>query len=296
MRQFGGIELGGTKMIVVRGAPGTIGERHEFPTSDPVATLAQAARILEGWHRETGLAAVGIASFGPIRVDPDAADHGTILATPKPGWGGTDILSFLRSSLRIPVAIDTDVNAAALAEYHYGAAKGCGTTVYVTIGTGVGGGVLVNGVPLHGLMHPEIGHLRLRRVAGDGFAGACTFHGDCIEGLLSGPALAARFGSHPSLLDPADRAWSPVAADLAELLGALLLAYSPHRIVLGGGVMTNQPHLLAAAVSRIPGQLADYLDGVNEQSLRDIVVPAALGNDAGPHGALIVARMATAQD
>lgn len=295
MTLFAGIELGGTKTVVVRGTPGNICDRHEYATTDPAATLGKAADLLSQWHGEAALAAIGIASFGPVRIDPAAPDFGTILATPKPGWSRVPIIAAIRARLSLPAAIDTDVNGAALAEHRLGAARGCASAVYITIGTGVGGGVLVNGQPIHGMLHPEIGHLRLRRVAGDGFAGACRFHGDCIEGLISGPALAARFARHPATVDPTDPAWEPVAADLAELLFALLIAFSPQRIVIGGGVVLKQPHLLRAAIAAVPKRLAGYLDDIDTERLGAIIVPAALGDDAGPHGALVIAERAAAR-
>lgn len=289
MSEFAGIELGGTKTIVVRGTPGVIRDRLSFPTTSPDATLAQCADVIAEWHKDRAIEALGIASFGPVRVAVDATDYGTILTTPKPGWSGTRVLARLRARFDVPMAIDTDVNAAALAEYRLGAAQGCTSMVYVTVGTGLGGGVLVNGRPVHGLLHPEIGHMRTRRFAGDRFAGNCRFHGDCIEGLISGPALAARFGRHPADVPPADPAWQPVIADLAELLTLLVLTYAPQRIVLGGGVMQRQRHLLAPAIGAVRHLLAAYLDDVVSDTLGDIVVPARLGDDAGPAGALLLA-------
>ncbi len=292
MTPWAGIELGGTKTIVVRGDAAAIADRIAFATTDPASTLAQAHDILARWHDETPLAGVGIASFGPVRVDPAVPDFGTILATPKPQWSNTPVLAVLSARLRIPMAIDTDVNAAALAEYRFGAARDTTSTVYITIGTGVGGGVLVNGVPIHGHLHPEIGHWRLRRVAGDQFAGVCSFHGDCVEGLISGPALAARFSRHPADVDAGDPAWHPVIADLAELIAALLLAYSPQKIVIGGGVTLKQQHLIGAALAEVPSRLSGYLGALDANALAAIIVPAVLGDDAGPRGALVLAEKA----
>lgn len=294
MTSWAGIELGGTKTIVVRGDTGAIADRIAFATTGPVSTLAEASDILSQWHNEAPLAAIGIASFGPVRVDPTAPDYGTILATPKPQWSNTPVLAMLRARLGVPMAmaIDTDVNAAALAEYRFGAARGSTSIVYITIGTGVGGGVLVNGVPIHGNLHPEIGHWRLRRGMDDSFAGACSFHGDCVEGLISGPALAARFSRHPADVSDDDPAWRPVIADLAELIAALLLAYSPQKIVLGGGVTLKQQHLIGGALAEVPSRLSGYLGDIDINALAAMVVPAALGDDAGPCGALVLAEEA----
>ena len=287
-----GIELGGTKTVVVRGSPGEIRERIEFPTTGPEETLNRAIATIRDWHGRETLDAVGVASFGPIRLARDAPDHGTMLDTPKPGWAGARIVSRLTEALGLPVALETDVNAAGLAEQRHGAARGCAVAVYLTIGTGLGGGVVVGGRAIQGMLHPEIGHVRLRRAPGDAFAGTCPFHGDCAEGLLAGPALAARLGHHPAQVRADDPAWGPVAHDLAELLATLVLALSPQRIVVGGGVANRQPHLLPAAVARMPAIFNGYLADCTPEALARLVVPPALGDDAGPTGSLIVASSA----
>ncbi|MFD2579647.1 ROK family protein [Novosphingobium colocasiae] len=196
---------------------------------------------------------------------------------PKPGWKGAQVYARLAEWTGLPLALDTDVNGAALAEHRLGAGLGCETLVYYTIGTGIGGGVLVRGSPLHGALHPEIGHVRLRRAPGDTFAGACAFHGDCAEGLLSGPALAARFGRHPATVPPQDPAWAPAARDLAELLAMTVLTFSPQRIVVGGGVTGRQPRLLSAAIGRMPAILGGYLRDCTAATLQDLVVAPHLG-------------------
>ncbi|QSR15896.1 MULTISPECIES: ROK family protein [Sphingomonadaceae] len=287
-----GIELGGTKTVVVLGCPGAIERRIEYPTTTPEETLGRAIETIRPWCEAGQVFSLGVASFGPIRVTREARDFGFMLETPKPGWAGTDIAGVLQRALGCPVGLDTDVNAAALAEYRFGAARDCPTAAYITVGTGVGVGVLVNGAPVHGLLHPEVGHVRLRRAAGDGFAGACPFHGDCIEGLLSGPALAARFGRHPGAVGPDDPAWAAAASDLAELLTMLVLTLSAQRIVVGGGVANRQPHLLPAARALMPALLGGYLRDCTAEALERICVPPALGDDAGPMGALIVGAAA----
>ncbi|MFC6620987.1 ROK family protein [Novosphingobium panipatense] len=292
MHKLAGIELGGTKTVVVLGAQGRIDERVEFSTTEPAETLDRAIAVIEGWRDDKPVDAVGIASFGPIRVDRNAADYGSMLDTPKPGWSGAEVVAPVLEALERPVALDTDVNGAALAEHRHGAGQGCESMVYITIGTGIGGGVLINGAPAHGLLHPEIGHVRLRRAAADGFEGACAFHGDCIEGLLSGPALAARFGTHPSRIDPDNPVWEPVAQDLAELLAMLVLTVSPQRIVVGGGVSGRQRHLLPMAIDRVPALLGGYLRDCTRHKLAGMIVPPTLGDDAGPMGALLLAAKA----
>lgn len=284
--------MGGTKTIAVLGRPGGIDERIEFPTTTPGATLGRASEVLKQWAAVDPIQALGVASFGPVRLAASAPDYGTILDTPKPGWAGTRVIDILRATCSAPIALDTDVNAAALAEYRLGAGKDCGALVYLTIGTGVGGGILVEGKPLHGALHPEIGHLRLRRAPGDTFPGACAFHGGCAEGLLSGPALAARFGCAPGDVPPDHPRWKLVASDLAELLANLLLGLSPERIIVGGGVTLRQPGLLQAAIERIPERLGGYLGHDVEAQLRARIVHPLLGNDAGPNGSLCLAETA----
>jgi fructokinase len=294
MHKLAGIELGGTKTIVVLGQPGRIDERLEFPTTEPTETLDRAIDAIQRWRDDKPVDAVGIASFGPIRVSREACDHGFMLDTPKPGWSGAAVVGPVAAALGCPVAVDTDVNGAALAEHRFGAGQGCESMVYLTIGTGVGGGVLIGGEPAHGLLHPEIGHVRLRRAPGDGFEGACAFHGDCVEGLVAGPALAARLGTHPSRIEADDPAWDVVAQDLAELFAMLVLTVSPQRIVVGGGVSNRQPHLLPMAVARMPALLGGYLRDCTREKLAGMVVPPLLGDDAGPMGALVLAARAVA--
>ena len=289
-----GIELGGTKCIVVRGDAAGIRERVVFATLTPEQTLGAALDQIARWHGEAPVEAIGIASFGPVRVNRQAADYGTILNTPKPGWSGAEVLAMVRERFACPVALDTDVNAAALAEHAHGAGQGCANLVYLTIGTGLGGGVLVEGRPVHGSMHPEIGHVRLRRAAGDVFAGVCPFHGDCIEGLIAGPALIGRLPVAPVELGPDAPEWAPVGHDLAELLAQLMLTLSPQRIIVGGGVANRQPHLLTRARSILPELLAGYLEPSDAAYFEALICPPALGDDAGPMGALCLAEQALA--
>ena len=290
------IELGGTKAIALVAAEGRIIERESFPTAAPAETLLLLTDWIEQRAGGEGFGGLGIASFGPVRLDRASSDFGRILKTPKPGWSDADVVSVLASRLQCPVAIDTDVNAAAAAEYRWGAARGCSSLAYITIGTGLGVGALVNGVPVHGRMHPEVGHLLLRRADGDRFAGTCPFHGDCIEGLISGPALAARLGEDPRGVVAADERWDPVAHDLAHLLASLLLTLSPQRILVGGGVGLGVPHLLPAAIARVPALLCGYLPGLDEGTLAATIRPAGLGEQAGPWGAIALALDAAGKE
>ncbi len=230
--------------------------------------------------------------FGPLDLRPASPTHGHILSTPKPGWSGADVLGPLRAAFSVPVTLDTDVNAAALAEWQWGVARGCDPTLYLTVGTGIGGGAITGGRPLHGLLHPEMGHVSVRRHPWDpaGFAGICPFHGDCLEGMASGPALAARWGADPGSL-PADHvAWDIEALYLAQALTAYIYILSPQRIVLGGGVM-HQPALLDKVREQVRALLGGYIesDAVAGSIDRFIVAPE-LGDRAGVLGALALAR------
>ena len=285
-RVFAGVELGGTKGIALVWRAGRIVERHQVPTTDPEQTLGALRDWLAAHPLRDAFAGFGIASFGPVRLDPAAADYGRILATTKPGWSGARVLERLALAVSCPVAIDSDVNAAALAELRWGAGQGCSSLVYLTIGTGVGGGIAIDGRPVHGALHPELGHLKLRRAAGDCFAGACSFHGDCIEGLISGPALAARFDGNIHDAAPDDPRREFVTADLAQLFAALILTLAPEKILVGGGVGLGVPGLLDAAIARLPALLGGYL---TELDPRALIGPPALGANAGPLGAIALA-------
>lgn len=293
MTHRAGLEIGGTKLIAVRAMGRTVIDRVTIPTTTPAETLGNAVDVLSRWYDRRPFRALGIASFGPVRIDRGAPDYGQILATPKAGWQGADLLAPFRI-FGVPLALDTDVNAAALAERAMGAGQGCDTLVYLTIGTGIGGGVVVGGQPAHGMLHPELGHLMLRRAKGDEFRGICPFHGDCIEGLVSGPALHARFGANAVDIAASDPRWDAPAADLAQLLVNLILTLSPQRIVIGGGVGLGQRAMVQRAARLVPELLADYLEGFDQGLMQRLVVPPALGADAGPVGAILLAEAAAA--
>jgi fructokinase len=283
---YGGIEAGGTKWVCAIGSdPEHLHETVTFPTTTPEETLARAASFFSH-NRE--LAAVGVGSFGPVDVRRASPTWGTILATPKAGWPNTDLVSGLRLALDLPVAIDTDVNAAALAEHRWGAARGLATFLYVTVGTGIGGGGMVNGTLLHGLLHPEIGHMLVPHDrARDPFGGVCPYHGDCFEGLASGEAMAARWGMPAGEIDD-EEAWRLEAEYLALGLVNVICVLSPERIVLGGGVM-KQSRLLPLVRTRVRELLAGYVD---TPDLDEYLVPPALGDRAGVLGAIELARHA----
>ncbi|WP_298395031.1 ROK family protein [Sphingobium sp.] len=288
-----GVELGGTKVVVLRARGRDILDRVTIPTTTPDETLGRAADQLRQWQGEAAFAALGIASFGPLRLDRAAPDFGHMLPTPKPGWSGADIYGALAGALSCPAAIDTDVNGAALAELRWGAGNEDGEAsdclCYLTIGTGLGGGFAFHGRPLHGAMHPEMGHILTRRAPGDDFAGVCPFHSDCIEGLVSGPALAQRFGAPGDQIDPHDPRWDHVAHDIAQLVGTILLTTAARQVLIGGGVGMGRADLLDRVRHMLVDQLAGYLPFVTAQSVATIVRPPVLGDQAGPMGTIALA-------
>ena len=287
-----GVELGGTKAIAVLGTPEAIAVQAEWPTGAPEELLPRIRQQLGAWHRQHRLGAVGIASFGPLWLDPAHPRFGRMAQTPKPGWSDAPIITGLTEGLGVPVLLDTDVAGAALAEARMGASVGAAVHVYATVGTGMGAALIVNGRPVHGMQHPEVGHFRIRRVAGDSFAGVCPFHGDCLEGLVSGVAIAARAG-RPATELPADHpVWRNVAAELAEFVALMILAAAPHRIVFGGGVVLGQPQLLPMVRAAAATRLAGYGASTRPGDLETRILPAQLGRNAGPVGALILAEQA----
>ncbi len=290
---LGGIEAGGTKFVCVVGTgPDDLRAELRVPTTSPVETLAAALQFFQAQQATHGrLDALGIGSFGPVDLHPDSERFGYITSTPKPGWTNTDLTGVFRRGLGVPVAFDTDVNAAALGEWRYGAARGLDTFLYLTVGTGIGGGALVNGRMLHGLVHPEMGHVRVARDHNaDPFAGACPFHGDCLEGLASGTAMAARWGRPAHELPAEHPAWTLEAHYLAQALQGFVCTLSPQRIVIGGGVM-DAPPLLPCVRHELQRLLHGYIQA--PELLRDIdayVVAPALNRRAGAIGALVLAE------
>ncbi|MDZ4248619.1 MAG: ROK family protein [Candidatus Nanopelagicales bacterium] len=303
MRMIGGVESGGTKTVCVVGTdPETITSRTRIPTtSDPVETLGEVAEFFAAQCAAAGpLAAIGIGSFGPCDPNPTSPTYGYVTSTPKPGWTNTDVSGVLAAQMRergigeVPVVFDTDVNAAALGEQRFGAGRGVSSLVYLTVGTGIGGGAMIDGRLAHGLIHPEMGHIRIPRPAQElaRFAGVCPFHGDCWEGVASGPAMAARWGQSAEDLRPDHPAWDLEAEYIASGLHALVCVLSPERIILGGGV-GSVPHLLRRVRPRLVDSLAGYIASpmITERTLEYVVGPG-LGNDSGVVGALALAQTA----
>jgi len=289
---YAGIEAGGTKFFCVVGAgPDDIRAEARFSTTSPEATLRQTLEFFRAQRGQHGpLTAAGLASFGPVDLDPASPTYGFITSTPKAGWAQTDILGPVRQALGVPVRFDTDVNAAALGEGRWGAAQGLDTFIYLTIGTGIGGGGLVNGKLMHGLVHPEMGHVRIPHdVAADPFAGACPYHGDCLEGLASGPAMRARWGRPAETLPDDHPGWALEARYLALALNNFICTLSPQRIVLGGGVMERRT-LFPLIHRDLQALLNRYVHAVQLLNHVDrYVVPPAFGARAGVLGALALA-------
>ncbi|HET6569429.1 MAG TPA: ROK family protein, partial [Rhodothermales bacterium] len=256
-KTFGGIEAGGTKFICAVGTgPDDLRRIEQIPTTTPAETFSRVVAFFRS--SPAPLAAIGIGSFGPVDPDPASPTFGHITTTPKPGWADTDFAGAIRDALNVPVAFDTDVNAAALGEYTWGAAQGLDTFLYLTVGTGIGGGGLVNNTPLHGLIHPEMGHVMVPRAPGDDVPGTCPYHGDCLEGMASGPALEARWGTKAEDLPPDHQAWAFEAHYLAHALASYVYVLSPRRIILGGGVM-KQGHLFPMVRQRLLDVLNGYV-------------------------------------
>lgn len=284
-----GIELGGTKCIcILARSSGEILAQHTEPTCDPDTTLSQIGVILRKWRREREVAALGIASFGPLELDRASPDFGKILMTAKPNWQGAD-LGVLADGL--PWAIDTDVNGAALGEGEWGAAKGLDSWCYVTIGTGVGVAPVINRRPVSGLGHAEAGHM-LVPSPDPQWTGSCPFHRCCVEGFVSGPAIAARCEQDAGDIADGHPVWQEVAQVIAQMCHNLALTVVPQRIILGGGIMVKRPQLVPMVRARLNESLAGYAHGSRILAMKDFLLPAGLGNDAGPLGAIMLARMA----
>jgi fructokinase len=285
-----GVELGGTKCVAILAhGPDAILDKRTIPTTTPDETLPALSDILEMWHAGSGFAALGIASFGPLDLDQRSSSHGCIRATNKPGWANADVLDRLSAPFAAPVGFDTDVNGAALAEIRWGSGRGLDDFAYVTVGTGVGVGLVVHGRPTRGIGHSEIGHLRVPRHPGDRFDSVCRYHDDCVEGLASGTALKARLGGR-AVADVAadDPVWASIIDALAAMCHALVCTTGPLRIAVGGGVMTAQPHLIPALNRALVKSLGGYMP----LPTADYVVAPELGDLAGPLGAIAVAASA----
>jgi fructokinase len=285
---YGGVETGGTWCVCAVGrGPGEIVREEQFPTTHPRETLA---RIVEFFRASPALTAIGVGSFGPVDLDPESPTWGHVTTTPKPGWQHVSVAPVIRDELGVPVAFDNDVNAAALGEYRWGAGEGAASVCYLTVGTGIGAGLLLDGRPRHGLVHPEVGHIRIPRDPGDAFEGTCPVHGDCWEGLACGPAMAKRWDTSPEELPDDHPAWGLEAGYLALGILSIVLIASPEKMIVGGGVM-EQPALPGMVRRRLRELLAGYLETpALGDAIDSYLVAPALGDRAGVLGAIALAQ------
>lgn len=293
---YGGVEGGGTKFNMLLGTgPDDIVDEMRIPTTTPEETLGRVIEFFRQPRPDVELMALGFASFGPLDLDPGSPTYGFISSTPKPGWSNADILGTVQSALRVPVGWDTDVAGAAMGEYVWGAGQGVRMLVYITAGTGIGAAALLDGKPVHGTLHSEMGHIPVPLFPGDAFPGICPFHGRCLEGLASGPALQARLGRPAQEVPPEDPIWDLEAFYLAAGIHTIGYVLSPDRVILGGGV-AGTPGLL----NRVRRQVVEMNRGyhgypASDQDAGDYIVPPGLGSESGVLGALILARAAAGE-
>ena len=287
--RIGGIEAGGTKMVcAVATDDGKLLERVEIPTRTPQETVPQ----MIGFFKDKEIGALGIGCFGPVDLNPESDTYGYITSTPKLAWADYNIVGAFREALGVPAGFDTDVNGAVLGEAVWGAAKGCHNAIYITVGTGIGVGVCINGEPLHGLVHPEGGHILLARNETDAFAGCCPYHGCCLEGMASGPAIEKRWGRPGKLLHDQKEVWELEAFYLAQAVANYIMLYSPEKVILGGGVM-HQEGLLEQVQKKVVDMLAGYVHHpMIEKHIDSYIVHPALKDDAGILGAVYLGMRA----
>jgi len=285
---FAGLEGGGRKFVcAVAARPDDIRAEASIPTTTPEETIGKAISFFK---EHEPFAALGIATFGPCDLNPHSPTYGYITSTPKAGWENIDLLGTFRRAFAVPVAFDTDVNLAALGERKWGAGKGLDAVVYLTVGTGIGGGGVINGRMMRGLIHPEMGHIRVPRVSNDTFAGNCPYHGDCLQGLAAGPAIEARWGKPAEELPLDHPAWGLEASYLALAINDLICVLSPQRIILGGGVM-HQRHLFPLIRREVKGLLNGYIQSPSIlERVEEFIVPPGLGDRSGVLGAVVLAK------
>lgn len=290
---YGAIEGGGTKFVCAFGnGPSNIRAETRFETTTPRETMGRVIEFFQQQEEKLGkLASIGFASFGPVDPNPASPTYGHILPTPKPGWSNANVVGMLRERFDVPIVFDTDVNGAAFGEWRWGKAQGLQTFIYLTVGTGIGGGVYAEGKLLHGLIHPEMGHILIRHDwENDPFEGVCPFHGDCFEGLASGPAMEKRWGTRGTLLTPDHPAWDLEAEYIAQALANYVFTLSPQRIIIGGGV-GSVSHLLPRAQKRMRELINDYIQSpAILENIESFVVHPGLGNRSGMLGAIALAE------
>ncbi len=294
---YGAIEGGGTKFVCAVGTgPAALRAEIRVETTSPEETLSQVVKFFHEQEAKFGkLASIGFACFGPLDPNPASPTYGHILPTPKPGWTNANVVGMLSDAFDIPIVFDTDVNGAALGEWRWGAAQELETFIYLTIGTGIGGGAYVEGKLLHGLIHPEMGHILLRHdQEKDPFAGTCPFHGDCFEGLACGGAMEKRWGQTGETLSAEHPAWDLEAEYVAQALANYALTLSPQRIILGGGV-GSVPHLLPKVQVQTRKLLNGYIQSpIILEHIETFIVNPGLGNRSGVLGAIALAKQAGA--
>jgi len=296
-RLYGGIEAGGTKFVCVVGrGPAQILDEARIETTQPGRTLERVIQFFRPHCSDGHLSVIGIGSFGPLDLDRNSRNFGFITSTPKPGWQNTDLLGPLESALGVKLRLDTDVNVAALGEWTWGATAGLKSSLYMTIGTGIGGAYLLNATPVQGFHHSEMGHIGLPHdTARDPFPGSCPFHGACFEGLASGPAIRARIGTPAEDLPDDHPFWELEAGYIASALASYILILAPLRIVLGGGIMRRQ-FLFPTIRQEVLRLLGNYLEvGTLFGNLESYLVPPGLGPHSGAYGALALARSHAAE-
>lgn len=294
-RLYGGIEGGGTKFVCAIGTgPDNIRAEARIHTTAPEETISQVVDFFKHQEDSLGkLSAIGFACFGPLDPNPASPTYGCILPTPKPGWAGANVVGMLREVFDVPIAFDTDVNGAALGEWRWGKAQGLQNFIYLTIGTGIGGGAFAEGKLLHGLIHPEMGHIAVKHdIDKDSFEGACPFHGDCFEGLASGLAIEKRWGRRSNTLPPGHIAWELEAEYIAQALASYSFVLSPQRIIIGGGV-GSVPHLLPKVRKKTRELINGYIHSpVILENIESYIVSPGLGNRSGILGAIALAEQA----
>lgn len=294
---YGSIEAGGNKFNCAVGTgPSDIKASVRIPTTTPAETLGACIKFFQEQQSKLGrVAAVGISAFGPLDLKKESRTFGHITKTPKPGWSNTDLVGPVAKALDCQVYIDTDVNGAALAESRWGAGQGLKNLVYLTVGTGIGGGAMVNGSLIHGLIHPEMGHMRVVKHAKDTYAGGCSFHGDCLEGMASGPSLKARWGEMATKLPITDVAWTIEADYIAQGVSTFVCVLSPERVIIGGGVM-HQQGLFPLIRTRVLEILNGYVHSpVILENINSFIVPPGLGDNAGVLGGFALAELGSKQ-
>lgn len=291
---LGSIEAGGTKFVVGLGdEKGNVIKRESFPTQDPISTMDKVTEFF----KDTNVEAIGVGSFGPIDLNTNSETYGYITTTPKPGWNNFNILGYLKDNIDVPMGFDTDVNTAVLGEVTYGSAKGLDSALYLTIGTGIGGGAIVEAELLHGLLHPEMGHIKLSVREDDKYKGKCPYHGTCLEGLASGPAIEERWGIKGSDLPEDHPAWDLEAYYIALALTNYILILSPKKIILGGGVM-KQKQLFPMIHNYVLEFLNGYVqkEEISKENIKNYIISPDLGDNTGLIGGLALALKALKKD